>query len=185
MQLEADRVLLRDFRGDDVTELQRYHADPDFLEFYAPDVATPEHAKLLVELFVRTARAQPRLDFSLAVVDRGSAQLIGCCSLRTAGQDPGKAQFGLELAPKFWGRGLAAESARELLAFGFETLQLDEIRAESVTANERVQKLVAKLGFSKIGERTGAAWMAERGWTHSVWSLTKAAFTGFRLNSTS
>ena len=84
MQLEADRVLLRDFRGDDVTELQRYHADPDFLEFYAPDVATPEHAKQLVELFVRTARAQPRLDFSLAVVDRGSAQLIGCCSLRTA-----------------------------------------------------------------------------------------------------
>ena len=77
MQLEADRVLLRDFRGDDVTELQRYHADPDFLEFYAPDVATPEHAKQLVELFVRTARAQPRLDFSLAVVDRGSAQLIG------------------------------------------------------------------------------------------------------------
>ena len=74
MQLEADRVLLRDFRGDDVTELQRYHADPDFLEFYAPDVATPEHAKQLVELFVRTARAQPRLDFSLAVVDRGSAR---------------------------------------------------------------------------------------------------------------
>jgi RimJ/RimL family protein N-acetyltransferase len=174
--LERDRLLLRDFCAEDVAAYQRYHADPRYLQYYAPEVADPEHAKTLVETFVDSAQAKPRRDFTLAIVERSASQLIGCCSLRTAGQDKGHAEFGLELSPSFWSRGFAVEAAGALLEFGFHTLNLSEIRGQSVTENRRVEQLVLKLGFKKLRESEGAAWMAARGWTHSEWSLTRSAW---------
>jgi RimJ/RimL family protein N-acetyltransferase len=176
VQLESDRVILREFSLDDVAEWQGFFADPRYLEFYAPEVGDPKFAKDLVDLFVRTATAKPRRDYTLAVVERLSSRLIGCCSLRTAGQKAGCAEFGMGLSPEFWGRGFAAEAAREMLRFGFETLHLDEIRGQSVTANHRVANLVTKLGFVKLGEPDGAPWMVARGWTHTLWALTKSTW---------
>ncbi len=176
MELEGDRVTLREFCSDDVADLERYHGDPRYLEFYAPEVSEPAFPKMLVELFIRTAQTKPRHDYTLAIVERDSSQLIGCCSLRTAGQKAGYAEFGMEVSPNFWGRGLAAEAAREMIRFGFEALSLDEIRGVSVTANRRVERLVTRLGFVNLGEHDGAPWMTARGWTHTVWALTKATW---------
>jgi RimJ/RimL family protein N-acetyltransferase len=174
--LESDRVTLREFCPDDVAGLERYHADLRYVEFYAPEVSERTFAKTLVELFIRTAKAEPRFDYTLAIVERASSRLIGCCSLRTADQKAGHAEFGMELSPDFWGRGLAAEAGREMLRFGFDTLGLDEIRGVSVTANRRVDRLVTTLGFMRLEEREGAPWMVARGWSHTVWVLTKATW---------
>ncbi len=177
MQLESGRVTLREFRFDDVAALEKYHVDTRYLDFYAPEASERTLAKTLVELFIRTANADPRYDYTLAIVERASSQLIGCCSLRTAGQKAGYAEFGLEVSPDFWGRGLAAEAAREMIRFGFDTLGVLEIRCESVTANRRVDRLVTKLGFVSLGEHAGAPWMVARGWTHTTWALTKSKWT--------
>ena len=176
VQLESDRVTLREFSPGDVAALEQYHADLRYLEFYAPEVSERTFAKSLVELFIRTAEAEPRFDYTLAIVERASSRLIGCCSLRTANQKAGHAEFGMELSPDLWGRGLAAEAGREMLRFGFETLGLDEIRGVSVAANRRVDRLVNTLGFTKLEERAGAPWMVARGWSQTVWVLTKAAW---------
>lgn len=176
VQLESHRVVLRELSLDDVAEWQGFFADPRYLEFYAPEVGNPQFAKDLADLFVRTATANPRRDYTLAVVERLSSRLIGCCSLRTAGQKADCAEFGMGLSPDFWGRGLAAETAREMLRFGFETLHLGEISGQSVTANDRVANLVTKLGFVKLGEPAGALWMAARGWTHTLWALAKSTW---------
>jgi len=183
VQLEADRVTLREFTLADVAVCQRQHADPRFLEFYSAEVGDPAFVQTLVELFIRTANTEPRLDYTLAIVERGTSQLIGSGSIRTAGQEKGHAEFGLGLGADFWGRGLATEAARAIIAFGFEELGLEEIRGISVSANHRVGRLVTKLGFVKTGEADGAAWMAARGWRHSVWTLTKSAWahTGVAL----
>jgi RimJ/RimL family protein N-acetyltransferase len=176
VQLEADRVTLREFRLADVAECQKQHADPRFLEFYSEEVGDGAFVQTLVELFIRTAAAEPRFDYTLAVVERSTSRLIGSCSMRTAGQKKGRAEFGLGLWPDFWGRGLATEAARAMITFGFDELGLEEIRGVSVTPNHRVGRLVTKLGFVKVGERDGAPWMAARGWTHSVWALTQSAW---------
>ena len=172
MRLDADRVTLREFCPGDVAELEAYHRDPRYLEFYAPQISERTFAKTLLELFIRTAQAKPRYDYSLAIVERASSQLIGCCSLRTAGQKPRYAEFGMEVRPDFWGRGLAAEAAREMIRFGFGALRLGEIRGISVTANHRVERLVTALGFVHLGEHEGAPWR-----THTTWALTKSNWT--------
>jgi ribosomal-protein-alanine N-acetyltransferase len=177
MQLECDRVLLRDFRADDLTAYQRLHADTRYLQYYAPDVADPESQRRLVGRFVETALANPRRDFTLAIIERAGSQLIGVGSLRTDGQADGQGEFGFGLSADFWGRGLAAEAARALLQFGFHALKLTEIRGRSVTQNLRVTRLVSALGFKRLRECEGAEWMRSRGWTHTEWSLTKPTWT--------
>lgn len=180
MQLEFHRIVLRDFCAGDIADYQAYHADPRYLRYYAPEVSDPAHARKLVERFIESAHAQPRRDFTMAIVERTSSELIGCCSLRTAGQEDGYAEFGVELSPTFWGRGLAVEAARGLLEFGFSALKLSEIRGLSVTENRRVEHLVTKLGFKKVRECDGASWMSRLGWTHTEWSLTKSALSAGR-----
>ncbi len=177
VQLESDRLTLREFSPDDIAGFEGYHADLRYLEFYGPQVTEPAFATTLVELFIRTAKAEPRLDYTLAIIERASTRLIGCCSLRTASQKAGYAELGIEVSPNSWGRGWAAEAAREMIRFGFEALRLGEIRGVSVTANRRVDRLVTKLGFVNLGEHEGASWMAARGWTHTTWALTKETWT--------
>jgi RimJ/RimL family protein N-acetyltransferase len=176
MQLEGDRIFLRDFRPDDVAEYQAYHADPLYLRYYAPEVADPAHARMLVDKFVDAAAARPRRDFTLAIVERATSLLIGCCSLRTSGQAPGSAELGLELAPKSWGRGLATEAATLMIDFGFGDLGLAELRGQSVTQNDRVARLVAKLGFRRLPQAQGPEWMTARGWTTTVWTLSRSGW---------
>jgi len=176
MRIETDRALLRDFRTEDILAYERYHGDPRYLQFYAPEVGEPGHARKLVEAFMEAARETPRRNFTVAIINRETSELIGCCSLRTAGQQAGRAEFGLELSPNWWGRGLAAEAARAMLEFGFNGLALNEIHCESVTENHRVGPLITKLGFVCVRRRPGRAWMNERGWTYTDWLLTRSAW---------
>ena len=176
VQLECDRLFFRDFRMEDVAAYQRLHADARYLQYYAPEVADPENQRKLVALFVETALATPRRDFTLAMVDRPTLQLIAVGSLRTAGQVAGQGELGFGLSADFWGRGLATEGARALLELGFATLKLDEIRGRSITQNLRVAKLVSKLGFRKLRELDGAEWMRARGWTHTEWSMPRTTW---------
>jgi len=168
------RLLLREFSTDDAAAFAAYQADPRNLEFYSEDQAEPTHARELLRLFVQWAEERPRRNYQLAIAERVMPRtVIGSCGLRTEGLTEGAAEFGIELAPQHWGRGYAAEAARALLAFGFDELRLHEVLGESVSANVRVARLMARLGFTAAGTQPGAAWMQERGWAYVEWQLRR------------
>lgn len=173
MLLTGERVLLRDFGADDVTAYIRVHADPRFTEFRGPEESTPEHPVQLLELFMSWAEEAPRRDFQLAVVERATGRLLGSCGVRTGEHPTGWAEFGIELSADSWGRGLGTEAARLVLGFGFETLRLTEVQAESVTENARIAGLLRRLRFRDIGIRRQAGWMDARGWTKTDWTLLR------------
>jgi ribosomal-protein-alanine N-acetyltransferase len=176
MELTGDRITLREHVGEDWAPLAAYQGDARYLQFNPADGSVPAQARRLVELFVTWAGQQPRENYQLGIVHRVTERLIGSAGLRTAGMAPGCAEFGLELSPDWWGRGLAAESSRLLLGFGFETLALEQIRGVSVTANAQVARLVRRLGFVEGATLAGNAWMRARAWTFTEWVLTKDAW---------
>jgi ribosomal-protein-alanine N-acetyltransferase len=183
MQLPGDRVRLREFGGEDAADFESYHTDPRFLRFYGPEARDREHLRSLVERFISWAGEEPRRNYQLAIADSTTGQLIGCCGLRTAGLPEKCADFGLELSVDRWGRGLGTEASRLLLAFGFGSLGLEEVRATAVTENTRVARLVEDLRFSEAGRRRGDDWMDEKGWTLTDWSLTREVWLRARLDA--
>lgn len=170
MKIVTPRLILRDFRAEDLPAYLAGWEDPRHAEFYGPEEVGPDFARSLFNRFLDWAAERPRRNYQLAIVQKD--RLIGSCGVRMEGCEPGIAEFGLELAPESWGRGLASEAARAMLRFGFRDLGVREVRGETVTENVRVQRLVERLGFTRVGVKAGPDWMQDRGWTQTEWRLT-------------
>ena len=56
-------------------------------------------------------------------------------------------EIGWRLATAHWGRGYATEGAHAVLAFGFDTLGLDEIVSLAVVGNQRSRRVMEKIGM--------------------------------------
>ena len=56
-------------------------------------------------------------------------------------------EIGWRLAADHWGRGYATEGARAALAFGFQTLGLDEIVSFTVPGNLRSRRVMERIGM--------------------------------------
>ncbi|UQA55860.1 GNAT family N-acetyltransferase [Polyangium aurulentum] len=178
MRLVGDRIELRDYVGDDWRAVASYQADPRYQTFIGPGEVSEDAARRLVDMFIAWAAEAPRRNYQLAIVERGSGVLLGSCGLRAGELPPGVAEFGLELSPEWWGRGIGGEASRLMLDFGFRTLELGEVRAESVSGNERIAGLLKKLGFAEAGSKPGEEWMREKGWGFVAWVLGKEGWEG-------
>ena len=61
----------------------------------------------------------------------------------------GATEIGWRLAPEFWGKGYVTEAAEAWLAYGFETLELDEIVSFAVRENHRSTAVMQRLGMRR------------------------------------
>ena len=173
MEIITPRLLLREYREEDAAPFLAYQRDPRAQEFHESDGDQAGHLESLPTLFMQWATQIPRLNWQLAIAPRSApGALVGSVGLRLAGQPPGEAEFGLELAPASWGQGYGTEAASALITFGFTTLALTTIRGTSVSANHRVAGLVRRLGFRCVEERDGPAAISHRGWREVTWELT-------------
>jgi RimJ/RimL family protein N-acetyltransferase len=172
LQIPTPRLLLRDFTLEDVPAFQAQQMDARLAEFYGPGDVGADKARDLIGRFMEWAAEIPRENYQLAIAPlEDSTSLIGSCGVRLKGCEAGSAEFGLQLSPDHWGSGYATESARAILGFAFHDLGLREVRGVTVTQNLRVQRLVARLGFTVAETRLGPDWMQERGWSETVWRL--------------
>jgi len=173
MEIQTHRFLLRDFVADDAHAFLAYHADPRNAKFYGPEKAVA--AEELLSLFQDWAAQKPRQNYQFAVVQRQEPHaLIGCAGLRRAGLPPDEAEFGMELAPDYWGRhAYAVEIGCALLAFGFRELGVRVITGSTVSANARITRLAEWFGAEIVGTRPGPEWMAVEGWSHVDWRITR------------
>lgn len=72
---------------------------------------------------------------------------VGCCGLRPYGTDPAVPELGFHLRPKYWGQGLAAEAARAVIRYAFETIGAKGLVAGHHAENANSKKVMARLGF--------------------------------------
>jgi ribosomal-protein-alanine N-acetyltransferase len=76
-----------------------------------------------------------------------SGDNVGCGGLRPYRAREATYELGIHLRPMFWGRGLAEESLRAIIAFAFETLGARALFAGHHPANTRSRSLIERLGF--------------------------------------
>jgi ribosomal-protein-alanine N-acetyltransferase len=80
-----------------------------------------------------------------AVLDKTSSRMVGLCGLRLLEDTP---ELFYAFAKDYWGQGLATESARACLRYGFEELRFDRIVAASRHANKASIRVLEKIGMS-------------------------------------
>jgi [ribosomal protein S5]-alanine N-acetyltransferase len=172
MQLTTKRFVLRDFDDNDLPDFAAYHADPRSRELYGPGENTPEHAAELVRLFISWAAEEPRQNYQFAVV-RLDGQLVGCAGLRMKDAEPGRAELGVELDPKYWGQfGYAVEIMKCLIDYGFINFDLVEIFGSTVSENGKIARLASAFDAVSV-ERNTPEWMTAKGWRQIEWQISR------------
>ena len=143
--LRGPRVLLRSWRTADHAPFAALNGDAAVMEHF-PAPLTPEQSTAMID---RMQAAIDERGWGLWALEVDGA-LAGFTGLSRPGFDAHfmpAVEIGWRLARPFWGRGYAREAARLALAFGFESLALDEIVSFTATDNLRSQAVMRRLGM--------------------------------------
>lgn len=169
IQIETTNLILRDFRMDDLPTYQTLRDDPKFQRFYSEADSAPEKSEFLLTMFIEQSREVPRTKFQLAVISR-TGELIGSCGLRI--ESPNEASIGCEIDRRWHGSGAAKEAGAAMLVFGFETLKLHRIYAETISENKAAIRLCRALGMQVETEREADCRFKGRSWNTTVMAIT-------------
>ena len=148
MELRTPRLLLRPWQIADREPFARMNADGRVMEYFAGPLSSNESDALADRLEAELAWRGWGL---WAVEIPGLAPFAGFIGLSVPSFEAAFTpcvEVGWRLAARFWGAGYATEGARAAIAFGFETLNLDEIVSFTVPANVRSRHVMERVGMS-------------------------------------
>jgi len=147
--LKTDRLILRPWRAADREPFAAMSADPEVMRYLMP-VADRTESDAIAD---RLAAHIEEYGFGFWALEApGVAPFVGFTGLLHVGDDMPFApavEIGWRLAREHWGKGYSSEAAMASLAYGFETLKLDEIVALTVPANSRSQAVMKRIGMSR------------------------------------
>jgi ribosomal-protein-alanine N-acetyltransferase len=146
-ELRTSRLLLRQWREDDLAPYQAINADPQVMEFF-PRPFTPEETRAQVERFSAALAADGPGIF--AAERRSDATFIGFIGLAVPQFEAPFTpcvEIGWRLATHAWGKGLATEGAMAVREHAFGALGLEEIVSFTSRLNLRSQAVMRKIGM--------------------------------------
>ncbi|MBS2011331.1 MAG: GNAT family N-acetyltransferase [Deltaproteobacteria bacterium] len=147
IELRTERLVLRDWRDDDLGAYAALNADPQVMEFFpstlARDASDDQAARIRAHLRDR--------GFGFWAVEvPGVSPFIGFIGLAVPTFDAPfmpAVEIGWRIARAHWNRGYATEGARAALAVAFERLRLDEVVSFTVVANARSRRVMERIGM--------------------------------------
>jgi RimJ/RimL family protein N-acetyltransferase len=153
IRLDTQRLLLREYLPGDteLAALLAFMSDPEVATHASWGPLSEEEARQVLRSVDESRKADPRLSFGLAIVEKASGELIGHASLNVRNPSTREGEIGYTLARPKWGLGYATEAARELLAFGFGPCGLHRIFATASPANVASHRVLEKIGMKREG----------------------------------
>lgn len=171
MELQTERLLLRNFRHDDWPAVLAYQSDPRYLQYYHWADRTPDDVQRFVQMFLDHQHEQPRITFQLAVTLRAGGALIGNCGIRLKSAGAFEGEIGYELNPAYRGQGYATEAASAMVAFGFTQLDLHHVSAWCIAENTASAHVLRKLGMQQEGHLRENEHFKGRWWDTLVFGM--------------
>lgn len=146
----TDRVILRPWRLDEADRFFDMHRSTEVARWIGGSwMAERTEAESFIQRMLDRLATDPRFG-SWAVVERATGVPAGSVLLQPLPDGEGEIEIGWHLHPDSWGRGLATEAARGLLARGF-ALGLEEVWAVTHPDNHRSARVCEKLGMRLLG----------------------------------
>lgn len=169
---ETERLILRELLPEDAQGLFELDSDPEVHRYLGNNpVTTMEQSKAVVEL-VR----QQYKDYGIgrwAIIDKTTHAFMGWGGLKYE-FNPRKNEryydLGYRILRKYWGNGIATESAMESLKYGFNVLDVQEIFAAAHCDNAASNAILKKTGMQLVET------FIDDGAIHNWYTLDKASW---------
>lgn len=147
LELSSARLLMRQWRDNDLPAFARMCADPQVMRYFPQSLTRMESAKLIGR--IRGHFAEHGFGF-WALERKDSGEFIGFTGLSVVGFNAAftpAVEIGWRLAREHWGLGYASEAAWTVLGCGFEHLELAEIVSFTAVSNLPSQKVMQAIGM--------------------------------------
>lgn len=150
MVIETPRLILRQFKEDDVEALHRILSDPITMRFW-PSPFSTEQSKAWLDQHLRNYHD---LGYGrYAVISKDHQVLIGHCGITSSeiGGTP-ENDLGYIIFRDFWRQGYATEAAQACKSYGISTLNLRRICANMAADHTASHRVAEKLGMRRERE---------------------------------
>ena len=157
MYLKTNRMILREFTIDDLSDFHEIFSDEEVMEHTEPPYTLEKSKQFLSDFCINR---EPKGGF--AAVLKKSKKVIGYVLFKPI-DEPEIYEIGWIFNKNYWRKGYASEICRELVRHGFEEMKLHKICAEA-TDIEKSVSLMKKLGMTQEGvwrkhvKREGGKW---------------------------
>jgi RimJ/RimL family protein N-acetyltransferase len=148
--LLTERLVLRRSRPEDAETISTYRSDPEVHRYQGWERTDADGVRAAIEDMTGRSPGEPGGWVQLTVEERGSGRLVGDVGLSPAEEDPGVIKIGYTTAPAFQGSGYATEAVRALVAYAFDTLGADIVRAYASAENTPSIRVAEKVGLRLI-----------------------------------
>jgi len=145
MNVETERLLLRQYVLEDAEEQLRIVSTPEFRRYF-PESFQPTRDKVLLG-FGAFGEHWRQFGYGVWALElKSEGRLVGYCGLRhLAPTDEVELLYGCDRA--YWGRGLVTEAGRASLRYGFERMKFARVMAVTDHENRGSRRVMEKCGM--------------------------------------
>ena len=149
-ELKTNRLILRKMKMSDAQDLFAYARDLQVSRHVLWNAHQTIHES---RQYLRAARRQYRRGqpCSWAITLRESGRMIGTIGFMWLNPEWLSAEVGYSLSREYWNRGIMTEALKAVVAFGFDTLQLQRIEAQHETDNPASGRVMQHAGMQYEG----------------------------------
>ena len=154
MNLQSERLTLREINNDDIEILYKLNSIPEIDEFNTLGIPKDiETTRKVYQPVLDDQKSETRKLFCWLILKKTGKDVIGVAGLKSSNDRFKMGEIYYNLSPDFWGWGFATEVAQRLITFGFEKLKLHRIEAGVATENKRSIRVLEKVGMTNEGIR--------------------------------
>lgn len=149
--ITTDRLILRRFEySDDDSMLRNWIADEKIQSMYSePVYSTKEEVKELLDKYIGSYE---RPDYyRWAVIEKASGECIGQIAYFLVDSKNHFAEIEYCIGAEFQCRGYATEATKDVIAFGFDRINLHKVQICTKTINKPSRRVIEKCGFTYEG----------------------------------
>ena len=148
--IETQRLILREIVHEDAEGLFELDSDPEVHRYLGNKPVTDIQQVKDVIRFLRQQYIENGIA-RWAVVDKNTNAFMGWAGLKLVKEKTNDHinyyDVGYRLIKKYWGQGIAYESAKASLAYGFEVMNLEKIYAAAHVDNIASNRVLTKSGL--------------------------------------
>jgi len=151
--IRTPRLTLRPFREGDIDTMVALLNDWEVAQWLAipPFPYRRADARFYVDHVRTNHESGAATEFAIALAEGDG--VVGSIGLRLK---CGAAAVGYWLGQPYWGHGYGPEAVRAAVAYGFGSLGLERLEAETDPENERSARVLEKVGFRPIGQASAS-----------------------------
>jgi RimJ/RimL family protein N-acetyltransferase len=171
--IETERLRLRRSSPGDAETISVYRSDPAVHSMQGWDRTDPEGVRAEIQEMEPRSPGEPGGWVQFTVEGRTEGGIVGDVGLSPADGEPGVIKVGYTIDPRFQGRGYATEAVAALVAYAFEALEADVVRAYAGAENAPSIRVMEKVGMQLMERFQGQD--EEGTWTGVRYEVSRPA----------